>query len=66
MPVARVKHVEDDDEGHFVGEGEVIASRDVKVLLNIDASVADPSNAARFGLKFAVFFAYDGIWFTEN
>ena len=65
MSIASVKHIEDDDEGHFVREMEVVAHGDMKVLLDINTTIADPSNTARFRLKFPVFSVDDdGVMVT--
>ena len=50
MPVASEKHVKDDNEGHFIGQREIVAHRHVNILLDIDAAIAKPANSARLVL----------------
>lgn len=66
MLVARVKHVEDDDESHFVGQLEAIPHRDVNVLLHVYAAVAEPPDAARFRLQLLILSINHGILFTRD
>lgn len=64
MAIACVEHVEDDNESHFVREREIVSHRYVNVFLDVDATVAEPPNAARVRLKLLILSINDGILFT--
>lgn len=64
MTIASVEHVEDDDESYLVGQRKVVAHREY-VLLDVDATVAEPSDAARVGLELSILLSNDCILFTE-
>lgn len=65
VDVPQNQHIENDDESHFVGEREVVAHRDVNILLDVDAAVAVPPDSTRLLLQLLILSVDDRVLFTR-